>query len=46
MSPSIAGMSKLKVILLLNEWDTSGQQGIGGQGSAQWWLERSRAVAA
>ena len=39
-------MSELKVILLLNEWDTGGQQGIGRQDSVQGWLERSSVVAA
>ena len=38
-------MSELKVILLLNEWDTGGQQGIERQGSTQVQQERSGRVA-
>ena len=39
-------MSELKVILLLNKWETGGQQGIGRQGSAQWQRQRPGRVAA
>ena len=42
----ICAMSELRLVLLLNEWDTRGQQGIGRQGSAQMQRERSDRVAA
>ena len=43
---STGRMSMLRPILLLNEGDTGGQQGIGRQGSAQVQRERSDTVAA
>ena len=44
--PSTGGRSRLRLILLLNEGDTGGQQGIGRQGSAQVERERTGVVAA
>ena len=46
MLPSFGGLSKLRLILLLNEGAAGGQQGIGKQGSAQVQREWSDTVAA